>query len=936
MLARISPPRIAGLLSVCSSLFLLGGFADAQIQLDAGDTALVGWRDTGEANPAFSVAFLADVPAGAKVYFTNVGWTGSAFRNTQGASDGNGDEQLLLLTATMPISAGTVIRTTDVGAEFVWTRTGAIPGATTGNFADLALGATGDQVIAFQHDTGTNPLNTPTRRALYMLDDTGAYEPATSNATSAIPTGLSAANKTAVTFFQSGAGQSSMAFNTASLATGTKAQWLDAIANAANWTFGAGQALPSGSIAVTVCPSITSQRVNQSVCPGDTASFSVQAGGSAPLGYQWRFNNQPLVDGGNVSGSATATITIGPVTVGDAGAYDVVVSNACGSITSTIGILTIDPTDTDGDGTPNCSDGCPMDPLKIAPGTCGCGVPDTDTDNDGTPDCIDGCPTDPAKIEPGQCGCGAPDTDTDGDGVADCNDNCPTTANLAQADGDADGVGDSCDNCVTTPNADQLDADSDGAGDACDNCALDPLKTEPGQCGCGALDTDSDADGVADCNDNCPGSVNPMQEDTDADGLGDACDNCPAVPNLDQLDSDGDQTGDACDACPTDPLKVDPGQCGCGNPDTDTDGDGIANCVDNCPANANPMQADSDSDGLGDACDNCPSVPNAGQDDGDGDSTGDACDSCPTDPAKTAPGVCGCGNPDTDNDGDGTPNCIDLCPNDPLKIAPGICGCGVTDADSDGDGVQNCNDNCPNTPNPLQGDGDGDGIGNACDNCPSIANPLQLDCDGNGVGDVCQIASGALDCNFNGRLDSCDVLNGTSQDLDGNGIPDECTVDGGVPYCFGNGLGAQCPCGNNAVLGSMTGCTNSSGVGARLLGSGTTHPSQDNLVLTVTGCPTPFTYVLFFQGDVQTNGGFGSPFNDGLLCAGGTARRLAVKPALGGTTSYPQMGDTAIHTLGLVPATGATRYYQAWYRNPNGPCGTFSNISSAVQVVWTP
>jgi hypothetical protein len=104
-------------------------------------------------------------------------------------------------------------------------------------------------------------------------------------------------------------------------------------------------------------------------------------------------------------------------------------------------------TDTDADGTPDCYDGCPVDPLKISPGICGCGVidsttdsdgdgvydcvdqcpgiPDTDTDGDGTPDCIDLCPTDPNKTAPGSCGCFAAETDTDGDGAADCVDGCP-------------------------------------------------------------------------------------------------------------------------------------------------------------------------------------------------------------------------------------------------------------------------------------------------------------------------------------------------------------------------------------------------------------------------------------------------------------------------------------------------------------------------------
>src|SRR5687767_6357644 len=34
---------------------------------------------------------------------------------------------------------------------------------------------------------------------------------------------------------------------------------------------------------------------------------------------------------------------------------------------------------------------CPDDPVKTAPGECGCGVADSDSDEDGTLDCNDGC-----------------------------------------------------------------------------------------------------------------------------------------------------------------------------------------------------------------------------------------------------------------------------------------------------------------------------------------------------------------------------------------------------------------------------------------------------------------------------------------------------------------------------------------------------------------
>jgi hypothetical protein len=58
-------------------------------------------------------------------------------------------------------------------------------------------------------------------------------------------------------------------------------------------------------------------------------------------------------------------------------------------------------TDSDSDGFANCSETCDNDPAKIAPGTCGCGVPDLDDDGDGVANCMDGCPADP--LQAGNC-----------------------------------------------------------------------------------------------------------------------------------------------------------------------------------------------------------------------------------------------------------------------------------------------------------------------------------------------------------------------------------------------------------------------------------------------------------------------------------------------------------------------------------------------------
>jgi hypothetical protein len=68
-----------------------------------------------------------------------------------------------------------------------------------------------------------------------------------------------------------------------------------------------------------------------------------------------------------------------------------------------------------------------------------------------------------------------------------------------------------------------------------DNCPADPLKTEPGQCGCGTAETgDTDGDGTHDCN----------------------------------------------EACANDFFKLAPGFCGCGVVDVDVNGDGSINALD--------------------------------------------------------------------------------------------------------------------------------------------------------------------------------------------------------------------------------------------------------------------------------------------------------------------------------------------------------------------
>ncbi|MFC1584982.1 immunoglobulin domain-containing protein [Fibrobacterota bacterium] len=85
-------------------------------------------------------------------------------------------------------------------------------------------------------------------------------------------------------------------------------------------------------------PQITSHPAAQAVTEGQTASFSVTATGEGTLTYQWRKN------GSDISGATSAGYTTSATSMADNGAqYDVIVSNAGGSVTSNAAVLTVSP-----------------------------------------------------------------------------------------------------------------------------------------------------------------------------------------------------------------------------------------------------------------------------------------------------------------------------------------------------------------------------------------------------------------------------------------------------------------------------------------------------------------------------------------------------------------------------------------------------------------
>jgi hypothetical protein len=93
-----------------------------------------------------------------------------------------------------------------------------------------------------------------------------------------------------------------------------------------NWAGSVG----SNPVTLTVgnAPAIVTQPLSSGANVGGSYQFSVLASGTAPLGYQWRKAGVAL------AGGTGASLSLAVVQEGDAGLYDVVVSNAFGAVTS--------------------------------------------------------------------------------------------------------------------------------------------------------------------------------------------------------------------------------------------------------------------------------------------------------------------------------------------------------------------------------------------------------------------------------------------------------------------------------------------------------------------------------------------------------------------------------------------------------------------------
>jgi hypothetical protein len=80
---------------------------------------------------------------------------------------------------------------------------------------------------------------------------------------------------------------------------------------------------------------------NLTILAGNTVVLSATASGTAPLAYQWLKNGTSLANGGDISGATATNLTFTGVTTNDSANYTLVITNAYGSITSSVAVLTV-------------------------------------------------------------------------------------------------------------------------------------------------------------------------------------------------------------------------------------------------------------------------------------------------------------------------------------------------------------------------------------------------------------------------------------------------------------------------------------------------------------------------------------------------------------------------------------------------------------------
>jgi hypothetical protein len=121
--------------------------------------------------------------------------------------------------------------------------------------------------------------------------------------------------------------------------------------------------------------------------------------------------------------------------------------------------------------------------------------------------------------------------------------------------------------------------------------------------------------------------------------------------------------------------------------------------------------------------------------------------------------------------------------------------------------------------------------------------------------------------------------------------------------------------------------SNSTGMSAKILASGSSSSASGNLKLD--SLPVPNQFGIFFHGASQSQ----IPFGNGYLCVTDDLQRGSVIHASGQAASYRYDNSDAEHSLSAH--VGTTRNFQYWFRDPAAG-GAFFNTSNAISIAILP
>ena len=156
----------------------------------------------------------------------------------------------------------------------------------------------------------------------------------------------------------------------------------------------------------------------------------------------------------------------------------------------------------------------------------------------------------------------------------------------------------------------------------------------------------------------------------------------------------------------------------------------------------------------------------------------------------------------------------------------------------------------------------------------------------------------------------------------------------GELYVIGNFPSAIFKVVENPGCGTNNYCEtapNSVGPGALIRGLGSTSVTANDFILEGTQAPT-HRFGLFYYGlsPIQT------PFADGNRCVGGGTWRLNPAAQTNGNGRIIRAIDLQNQSGNGALLPGATWHFQLWFRDPNGPIGTGSNLSDGLTATFCP